>query len=412
MAITKTQIVLHHTYLIPLSNHPCNLCQICPLTPSLSHAFHHTINNFLPGIETCCPSLCCLQLTLTLPTLPVPCSHMWFCTYLIPLICNSIGSALHVPTAIAHCTIPTPTFLWRSCLEPMKPSTPTQLRVRQVIIHHRGPGPIHMSIWQLMRWKESGGTHKSDAEVTRLVHEILQAPDFNIHNLTNFDTSSKTCRMEAAQKKIPQEDLFGIDKWWCTSVNISVPTREKNKKGNGRTINGFHYRLILDVIHVVFAEASLKSFHLTPFKKLWKSPVSMSMTSCMPPTHQIKPKMRQWNRNEMTAASWKKWLQVSCSGPIQHTSHSSVICLLGPFIFSSETSPSMPEPTHSQVVVIQLPSSLQYVKCITMLCLHCFIICLKKFLSYISDKKDNPHIASKNWCLQEWHCCEVLWWDS
>ena len=134
----------------------------------------------------------------------------------------------------------------------------------------------NMSVWRLMRWKESGGAHKSDTEVTRLVREVFQAPDFNIHDLTNFDASRETCRMEAAQKKIPQEDPFGIDKWQCTSVNISVPTREKNKKGNGRifTIDGFRYRPILDVIRAVFAEASSKSFHLTPFKKLWKSPVT------------------------------------------------------------------------------------------------------------------------------------------
>ena len=82
--------------------------------------------------------------------------------------------------------------------------------------------------------------------------------------------------MEAAQKEIPPDDPFSINKWQCTSVNISVPTREKNKEGNGRifTIDGFCYRPILDVIRTVFAEASLKSFHLTPFKKLWKSLVT------------------------------------------------------------------------------------------------------------------------------------------
>ena len=127
-----------------------------------------------------------------------------------------------------------------------------------------------------MRWKESGSAYKSSLEATRLVHEVLQAPDFSIHDLTNFDTSRETCQMEAAQKEIPPDDLFGIDKWRCTSVNISVPTREKNKEGNGRifTIDRFRYRPILDVIRAVFAEASSKSFHLTPFKKLWKSPVT------------------------------------------------------------------------------------------------------------------------------------------
>ena len=55
-----------------------------------------------------------------------------------------------------------------------------------------------------------------------------------------------------------------------------MPTREKKEEGNGRifTIDGFRYRPILDVVRAVFAEASLKNFHLTPFKKLWKSPLT------------------------------------------------------------------------------------------------------------------------------------------
>ena len=76
-----------------------------------------------------------------------------------------------------------------------------------------------------MRWKVCGGTHKSDVEATWLVHEVLQAPDFN------FDASKETCWMEAAQKKISQDDLFRIDKWWCMSVNISIGANKGEKQG-------------------------------------------------------------------------------------------------------------------------------------------------------------------------------------
>ena len=52
--------------------------------------------------------------------------------------------------------------------------------------------------------------------------------------------------------------------------------REKNNKGSGRIfpVEGFHYRPITDVVCMVFAEALSKIFHLTPFKKLWQSPVT------------------------------------------------------------------------------------------------------------------------------------------
>lgn len=52
--------------------------------------------------------------------------------------------------------------------------------------------------------------------------------------------------------------------------------REKRKEGNGVTftVDGLRYRPILDVVCAVFAQASSRSFHFTPFKRLWKSPLT------------------------------------------------------------------------------------------------------------------------------------------
>ena len=136
----------------------------------------------------------------------------------------------------------------------------------------------NMSIWRLMTWKTTGSTQKSDSEVTRLVHEVLLAPDFDLQDLSRFNASRETSRFDAAEKEIPPEDVFGIDKWKRTSVDITVPTRERKKEGNGLTftVDGLRYRPILDVVRAVFAEAKSKSFHFTPFKRLWKSPVTGS----------------------------------------------------------------------------------------------------------------------------------------
>ena len=127
-----------------------------------------------------------------------------------------------------------------------------------------------------MNWKNTSGKLKSNSEVTRLVQEVLRALDFKIQDLSSFNAFRETSRFDMAEKEIPPEDGFGIDRWKHTTVNISVPTREKKKEGNGLrfSMDGLHYRSILDVIHTVFAEASLKSFHLTPFKQLWKSPLT------------------------------------------------------------------------------------------------------------------------------------------
>ena len=134
----------------------------------------------------------------------------------------------------------------------------------------------NMSIWRLMRWKATGSNLKSDAEITRLVHEVIEAPDFDIQDLSNFNASREASRFDAVEKEIPPEDVFAVDRWKRTSIDISVPTRENKKEGNGRTfsVDGLLYRPILDVIRAVFAEASSKTFHLTPFKWVWKSPVT------------------------------------------------------------------------------------------------------------------------------------------
>ena len=108
-----------------------------------------------------------------------------------------------------------------------------------------------------------------------LVQEVLQAQDFKIKDLSSFDAARQSSWFNAAQKEIPPDDVFGIDRWKLTSINISIPTKEK-KKGNGVTfsMDGLCYRPILDVVCIVFADPLLKSFHLTPFKKLWKSPLT------------------------------------------------------------------------------------------------------------------------------------------
>ena len=116
----------------------------------------------------------------------------------------------------------------------------------------------NMSIWHLMMWKATGSSLKSNVEVTWLVHDVLQALDFDIQDLSKFNASSETSRFDAAQKEIPPDDVFGIDRWKRVTIDISVPTREKKKEGNSQTfsVDSLLYRPILDVIRVVFVEAS------------------------------------------------------------------------------------------------------------------------------------------------------------
>ena len=134
----------------------------------------------------------------------------------------------------------------------------------------------NMSIWRLMSWKLTGSNRKSEAEVTRLVKEVLMAEDFSVKDLQGFNAHTEMKSFDTSEATLDSNDVFRRDGWRESAVDISVPTREPNPNGNGQlfTIPGFHYRPLTAVIHSVFSESASKWFHLTPFKRFWKSSVT------------------------------------------------------------------------------------------------------------------------------------------
>ena len=213
-----------------------------------------------------------------------------------------------------------------------------------------------------MSWKNSGSAQKSNSEVNRLVHEVLQAPDFNAKDLVSFDASTETSRFDTAEKEIPPEDVFAIDRWKHTTINISVPTREKKKEENGVTfsVDGLCYRPILDVVWVVFAKESSKSFHLMPFKRLWKSPVTgheqrvydeLYASDAWNQSHNEIMKQRRDDgcKLEWVIAGLMFWSDSTRLAQFGHVS-------AWPIYLSSATSPNMLEPTQNLGAVIQLRS--------------------------------------------------------
>ena len=126
----------------------------------------------------------------------------------------------------------------------------------------------NMSIWRLMRWAFTGSRDKSLSEANKLVQDVLLAPDFSLEELEGFDAHTESMRME--QQASATGDFFGKDQWRQTTVDIPVPSKEPSEAGFGQpfSIDGFYHWPILDIIRNVFAEASTKWFHLTPFKKV------------------------------------------------------------------------------------------------------------------------------------------------
>ena len=125
-----------------------------------------------------------------------------------------------------------------------------------------------------------GSRIKSKAEVTRLVHKVIKSEDFNHNHFTGFNVHTEMKHFDKSEITPRDESDSTLDlaqdAWKESTVSISVPTRERCAGGNGQefVIPGFFHCSLTSVIRVVFAEKAAKWFHLTPFKRIWKSPLS------------------------------------------------------------------------------------------------------------------------------------------
>ncbi|KIM57103.1 hypothetical protein SCLCIDRAFT_29146 [Scleroderma citrinum Foug A] len=148
--------------------------------------------------------------------------------------------------------------------------------------HKPPPWPwLNMSIWRLLAWQLTGNGKKSSAETTRLVHDVLLANDFKLEDLSGFNVETAIKNMDKSEAALALDcQSTGAPEWdgWKTNVDvkIQVPLCEKCSKGTGKTftVPDLAYRLLVSVIRAAFTNPVSQWFHLTPFKCIWKSPVT------------------------------------------------------------------------------------------------------------------------------------------
>ncbi|KAG2743859.1 hypothetical protein P692DRAFT_20878151 [Suillus brevipes Sb2] len=126
------------------------------------------------------------------------------------------------------------------------------------------------TIYRLMTWMTSGSHQKSQAEVTRLVKDVIQAEDFNLKDLDGFSVRKCLCALDNGPGK---GTVTFPDDWVETDINIDIPTKLKDDPSETFTIPGFHYRPLVAVIRSAFADIQAHAFHLFPFKCVWKDPL-------------------------------------------------------------------------------------------------------------------------------------------
>jgi hypothetical protein len=132
------------------------------------------------------------------------------------------------------------------------------------------PIPVHRneSVEMLMNWKDSGTSTKSDAEVNRLVKDVLLDPDFKLEDLQGFNVARENQRSDAAEKNSPFFDSFQT-----ADINIEVPSGTRGVPPGAFAVPGLLYRKLTAVIQAAFSESPLAShFHFSPFKVFHRSP--------------------------------------------------------------------------------------------------------------------------------------------
>ncbi|KAG5634841.1 hypothetical protein H0H81_000543 [Sphagnurus paluster] len=132
------------------------------------------------------------------------------------------------------------------------------------------PESLHKSTSEelLIEWQNTGGSMKSNAEMNRLVHDVLQHPDFCADDLHGFNAQQANRRADEADKQSPHLDMF-----LETSVSIEVPSGNKDIPSRTFEVPGLMYRKLLSVIKAAFSQPLSEKFHLSPYK-LFHQPLS------------------------------------------------------------------------------------------------------------------------------------------
>lgn len=119
-----------------------------------------------------------------------------------------------------------------------------------------------------MTWFHTGGSLKSESEITRLTKEVISSPDFKAEDLAGFNTNRENRILDKPQLSLNNDTPFADDEWRHVSVKIDIPVPVKGSPPRSYQVPGLHHRSIIEVIRATFGAASALPFHLTPFKRI------------------------------------------------------------------------------------------------------------------------------------------------
>jgi hypothetical protein len=130
-------------------------------------------------------------------------------------------------------------------------------------------GYRNKSVSLLMNWQNDGDTTKSDGSINKLVNKVLLHPDFQLSDLEGFNARRENEIADKADAKSALLTTFSE-----ASIDIEVPSGDKNVPSAKFSVRGLHYRPLLSILRSLFADPLAAKFHLSPYKMFHKSPTS------------------------------------------------------------------------------------------------------------------------------------------
>lgn len=123
----------------------------------------------------------------------------------------------------------------------------------------------------LMYWLYTGSSTKTIQELGRLVDEVLLSPNFNVHDLNNFQAGREARHLDAGL----HPHFTADDTWKEACISISLPCEKVKAKSEDQApkmvISGVFHKDIIEIMKsVLLQDTSASQFHQAPFYEYWR----------------------------------------------------------------------------------------------------------------------------------------------
>jgi hypothetical protein len=125
---------------------------------------------------------------------------------------------------------------------------------------------LNGAVHGVMQWLNNGQTAKSEAETTKLIHDVILSPNFDPDDLVGFDAHRENQRLDKAISESALRTQF-IE----SSVNILIPSGASHVEGKTFEVPGLLHRNLTSVIREAFESPLAHLYHYSPFKLFHKS---------------------------------------------------------------------------------------------------------------------------------------------